>query len=160
MSKKNPSPESPPLDSRLIMRALPHRHPFLLVDKVLDYRAGEFIRACKNVSIAEPYFEGHFPGAPVMPGVLILESLAQACGVLSHLTGRERGEESPGYFLLTGLGKCRFRKVVRPGDCLILHCVLERRIKDFFRFATRAEVDGETVCEARISAARAASAGD
>ena len=140
--------------ARLIMRALPHRHPFLLVDKVLEYESGKWIKALKNVTISEPFFEGHFPGLPVMPGVLILESLAQACGVLSYLS---RGESEDGYFLLTGLDNCRFRRIVRPGDSLILHCTLERRIKDLFRFSCRAEADGETVCEARILAARAAS---
>ena len=140
--------------ARLILQALPHRHPFLLVDKVLDYKAGEWISARKNVAISEPFFEGHFPGEPVMPGVLILESLAQTCGVLWHLSS---GDKEEGYFLLTGLDGCRFRRVVRPGDSLTLHCTLERRVKDLFRFQTRAEVGGEVVCEARILAARAAS---
>ncbi|MGI9298388.1 MAG: 3-hydroxyacyl-ACP dehydratase FabZ [Gammaproteobacteria bacterium] len=139
--------------ARLIMRALPHRHPFLLVDRVLEYEAGKSISARKNVTISEPFFEGHFPGVPVMPGVLILEALAQTCGVLSYLSRRESED---GYFLLTGLDNCRFRRVVRPGDTMILHCALERRIKDLFRFNGRVEVDGAVVCEARILAARAA----
>ncbi|MGU9951535.1 MAG: 3-hydroxyacyl-ACP dehydratase FabZ [Gammaproteobacteria bacterium WSBS_2016_MAG_OTU1] len=142
-------------DIQLIMRALPHRHPFLLVDRVLEYEAGKFIKARKNVTISEPFFEGHFPDMPVMPGVLILESLAQTCGVLSYLTGQELGKESSHYFLLTGLDKCRFRKMVVPGDSLTLYCTLERRIKEIFRFAARAEVDGEVVCNAQILAARA-----
>lgn len=140
-------------DARLIMRALPHRHPFLLVDRVLEYEAGKSISARKNVSISEPFFEGHFPDLPVMPGVLILEALAQTCGVLSYLSRRESED---GYFLLTGLDNCRFRRVVRPGDVMTLHCELQRRVRDIFRFDCRAEVDGAVVCEARILAARAA----
>lgn len=144
-------------DIQLILRALPHRHPFLLVDKVLEYKSGESIVACKNITISEPFFEGHFPERPVMPGVLILESLAQTCGVLSYLSRRE-SESEDGDFLLTGVDECRFRRIVRPGDTMILHCALERRIRDIFRFRARAEVDGKTVCEARILAARAAGA--
>ncbi len=140
-------------DARLVLRALPHRHPFLLVDKVLEYEAGKSIVARKNVTISEPFFEGHFPDAPVMPGVLILEALAQTCGVLSYLS---EGESEDGYFLLTGLDKCRFRRIVRPGDVMTLHCALERRIRDVFRFAACAKVDDKVVCEARILAARAA----
>ena len=139
--------------AQLILQALPHRHPFLLVDRVLACEPGKSIVARKNVTISEPFFEGHFPGEPVMPGVLILEALAQTCGVLSHLS-RDGPEED--YFLLTGLDNCRFRRVVRPGDTLTLSCALERRIRDVFRFDARAEVDEVVVCEARILAARAA----
>lgn len=139
--------------AELIMRALPHRHPFLLVDRIVEYESGKSIVALKNVSISEPFFAGHFPDMPVMPGVLILEALAQACGVLSYLS-REKEGEREGYFLLTGLDGCRFRKVVRPGDSLILRCALERRVRNLFRFAARAEVGGAAVCEAKILAAR------
>lgn len=142
-------------DIGLILRALPHRHPFLLVDRVLEYEVGKSIVARKNVSISEPFFEGHFPENPVMPGVLILEALAQACGVLSYLS-KEKEDGADGYFLLTGLDNCRFRSVVRPGDTLTLRCTLERRIRNIFRFDARAEVDGAVACEARILAARAA----
>ena len=139
-------------DAQLIMRALPHRYPFLLVDRILEYEPGKSITARKNVTISEPFFEGHFPEMPVMPGVLILEALAQTCGVLSYLSKESAG----GYFLLTGVDGCRFRRVVRPGDSLSLHCVLERRVRDLFRFAARAEVDGAVACEAKILAARTA----
>lgn len=141
-------------DSQLILQALPHRHPFLLVDKVLDYEAGKSIVARKNVTISEPFFEGHFPQMPVMPGVLILESLAQTCGVLFYLTKREE----KGHFFLTGVDKCRFRKMVRPGDSLTLHCELERQVRDLFKFDARAEVDGVTVCETQLLAVRPDSA--
>lgn len=139
------------LGAELIMKALPHRHPFLLVDRVLDYEAGKSITARKNVAVSEPFFAGHFPDMPVMPGVLILEALAQTCGVLSYLS-----KEAGGYFLLTGLDGCRFRRVVRPGDTLVLRCELEKRVRDLFRFAARAEVDGAVACEAKILAARTA----
>ena len=137
-------------DADLILRALPHRHPFLLVDKVLEYEAGRSIVARKNVSISEPFFEGHFPDKPVMPGVLIIESLAQTCGVLFFLTRGETRE----YFYLVGVEKCRFRRMVRPGDVLTLHCTLERQVRDLYRFAARAEVDGAVACEAQLLAVR------
>ena len=141
------------LGTELIRRALPHRHPFLFVDKVLSYRAGESIVAQKNVTIAEPYFEGHFPQKPVLPGVIILEALAQTCGVLFYLS---RDESERQYFLLTGIDKCRFRQMVQPGDTLILHCELQRHRQgqggDLCRFAARAEVADAVVCEAEIVA--------
>ncbi|MGI9306313.1 MAG: 3-hydroxyacyl-ACP dehydratase FabZ [Gammaproteobacteria bacterium] len=148
---KNQAAEGENGGASLVMRALPHRHPFLLVDKILNYEAGKSITARKNVTISEPFFEGHFPQMPVMPGVLILEALAQTCGVLSYLS-RDKSDE---YFFLTGVDNCRFRRVVRPGDVLTLHCVLERRIRDVFRFNARAETENGLACEARILAARA-----
>ena len=118
---------------------LPHRYPFLLVDRVLDYRPGEFIRALKMVSGLDPYLQGHFPGNPVMPGVLIVEAMAQASGILGRLTFPERKNSC----LLTEIGETRFRRQVIPGDALELHITVDKHRKDFFWFNGTAKVSGE-----------------
>ena len=118
---------------------LPHRYPLLLVDRVLDYRPNEFIRAIKLVSGLDPYLQGHFPGNPVMPGVLIVEAMAQASGILGRLTFPERKNTC----LLTEIGETRFRRQVTPGDVLELHIIVEKQRKDFFWFNGTAKVAGE-----------------
>ncbi|MBT6670152.1 MAG: 3-hydroxyacyl-ACP dehydratase FabZ, partial [Gammaproteobacteria bacterium] len=131
---------------------LPHRYPFLLVDKVLDFVPGESLRAVKNVTINEPFFQGHFPHIPVMPGVLIMEALAQATGILSFkTTGNLPSDNSLYYFV--GIDKARFRKPVEPGDQLILEVTLERRIRDVWKFTGKALVDGEVVASANLMCA-------
>ncbi|MBT7870991.1 MAG: 3-hydroxyacyl-ACP dehydratase FabZ, partial [Thiotrichales bacterium] len=106
------------LDINEVMKHLPHRYPFLLIDKVLDFEEGKTLRAVKNVTINEPFFQGHFPHIPVMPGVLIMEALAQATGILSFkTTGKLPTDDSLYYFV--GIDKARFRKPVVPGDQLI-----------------------------------------
>ncbi|MDM5148036.1 3-hydroxyacyl-ACP dehydratase FabZ [Candidatus Persebacteraceae bacterium Df01] len=141
-------------DGNLILQALPHRHPFLFVDKVLSYESGKSIVAQKNVSISEPCFAGHFPEMPVLPGVIIIEALAQASAVLSYLSRDDTETDSSNYFYLAGVDKCRFRRMVVPGDTLILHCALQRHARNLFRFNTRAEVNGTVACEAQLLAAR------
>jgi 3-hydroxyacyl-[acyl-carrier-protein] dehydratase len=134
------------------MKHLPHRYPFLLVDKVLDFVPGESLRAVKNVTINEPFFQGHFPHIPVMPGVLIMEALAQATGILSFkTTGNLPSDNSLYYFV--GIDKARFRKPVEPGDQLILEVTLERRIRDVWKFTGKALVDGEVVASANLMCA-------
>ncbi|MBT3197635.1 MAG: 3-hydroxyacyl-ACP dehydratase FabZ [Gammaproteobacteria bacterium] len=140
------------MDIHEVMNHLPHRYPFLLVDKVLDFEVGKHLRAIKNVTINEPFFQGHFPHIPVMPGVLIMEALAQATGILSFkTTGNLPSENSLYYFV--GIDKARFRKPVEPGDQLLLEVELVRRIRDIWKFKGRATVDGELVASADLMCA-------
>ena len=137
------------LDIDAILRQLPHRYPFLLVDRVLECRAGESIRALKNVTYNEPYFPGHFPGRPVMPGVIIIEALAQAAGILCFISAGVIPDDQTRFYFV-GIDKARFRKPVEPGDQLILTVNLDRTFKGIYRYSTRAEVGGEEVANAQI----------
>jgi 3-hydroxyacyl-[acyl-carrier-protein] dehydratase len=138
------------LDIHQILKKLPHRYPFLLVDRVLEIEAGKRIRAIKNVSINEPYFVGHFPQRPVMPGVLMLEALAQAAAVLSFVTlGQEPDDKTIYYF--AGIDNARFKRPVEPGDQLELHVTLERMKASVFKFGARGTVDGQTAVEAELT---------
>jgi len=140
------------MDINEVMKHLPHRYPFLLVDRVLDFEEGKSLRAMKNVTINEPFFQGHFPHVPVMPGVLIMEALAQATGILSFkTTGNLPTDNSLYYFV--GIDKARFRKPVEPGDQLILEVELERRIRDVWKFKGTASVNGEVVASANLMCA-------
>jgi 3-hydroxyacyl-[acyl-carrier-protein] dehydratase len=131
--------EASQLDINAIMLRLPHRYPFLLIDRVLEYVPGQRIRALKNVTFNEPYFTGHFPHRPLMPGVMIIEALAQAAGLLAFLSADEIPDN-----------KARFRKPVEPGDQLILQAQFERSFKGIWRLATVAEVAGEEVAHAQM----------
>ncbi len=132
-----------------VMRRLPHRYPLLLVDRVLECVPGQTIRALKNVTVNEEFFVGHFPGRPVMPGVLILEAMAQAAGILAFITaGVYPDEDTKLYF--AGIDKARFRRPVIPGDQVVLTATLQRRIRTIWKFAARAEVDGAEVCSAEM----------
>jgi 3-hydroxyacyl-[acyl-carrier-protein] dehydratase len=139
------------LDIKQIMEMLPHRYPFLLVDRVLEFESGVRLKAYKNVSINEPFFQGHFPGLPVMPGVLILEALAQAGGVFVMSTVKEPLGDK--VFLFTGLNKVKFRKPVVPGDKLILNVSYEKHKMNIWRMKGVAEVDGQIVAQGEFSAA-------
>ena len=140
------------LDINEVMRRLPHRYPFLLVDRVPECIPGKTIRALKNVSINEPFFSGHFPNRPVMPGVLILEALAQAAGILAFVTaGVYPGEKRELFFV--GIDKARFRRPVEPGDQLELHAELQRALRGIWKFATVARVNGTEVCSAEMMVA-------
>jgi len=132
-----------------ILQALPHRYPFLLVDRVLAYVPGESIRALKNVSINEPYFQGHFPGHPIMPGVLILEAMAQATGLLAFYSNRASGGSEHVYYLV-GIDKARFKRPVGAGDQLVLEAQLRREMRGIFRFDATAKVDDKVVAAAEI----------
>jgi 3-hydroxyacyl-[acyl-carrier-protein] dehydratase len=135
-----------------VMRHLPHRYPFLLVDRVLECEAGKNIVALKNVTMNEPHFPGHFPHYPVMPGVLILEALAQTAAILSYVTeNKVPDENSVVYF--AGIDGARFKKPVVPGDQLILKVEILRNMRGIWKYATRAEVDGEVAAEAEMMAA-------
>jgi 3-hydroxyacyl-[acyl-carrier-protein] dehydratase len=135
-----------------IMSLLPHRYPFLLIDRVLDYVPGKSLHGIKNVSVNEPQFTGHFPQQPILPGVMILEALAQASGVLGYKSGGAPGENELYYF--AGIDKARFRKPVVPGDVLHLHVELIKERRGIGRFVAIAKVDGEIVCDAEIMCAR------
>jgi len=135
-----------------VMRHLPHRYPFLLVDRVLECEPGKSIVALKNVTMNEPHFPGHFPHHPVMPGVLILEALAQAAAVLSYVTENKVPDDSSVVYF-AGIDGARFKKPVMPGDQLILKVELLRNMRGIWKYATRAEVDGELVAEAEMMAA-------
>jgi len=130
-----------------IMRRLPHRYPFLLVDRVLECVSGQRIVARKNVTVNEQFFVGHFPGRPVMPGVLILEALAQAAGILCFVTANVYPDENVRFYF-AGMDGVRFRRPVVPGDQLVLNATLQRRIRTIWKFATTATVDGQEVCTA------------
>lgn len=132
-----------------ILKYLPHRYPILLVDRVISYEAGKDIVALKNVSINEPFFSGHFPHHPVMPGVLIVEALAQAAAILTLRTEDTVNKEDTVYYFV-GIDGVRFKKPVIAGDQLILKVVIERQIKGLWKYSARAEVDGQLVTEAQL----------
>ncbi|HXR18784.1 MAG TPA: 3-hydroxyacyl-ACP dehydratase FabZ [Steroidobacteraceae bacterium] len=137
------------LDINGIMKRLPHRYPFLLVDRVLECVRGERIRGLKNVTYNEPYFLGHFPHRPLMPGVIIVEALAQVTGLLAFLSADELPDDTTRFYFV-GIDKARFRRPVEPGDQLILHSQFERNVKGIWRCATMAEVAGQEVAHAHI----------
>ena len=140
------------MDIQEVLRRLPHRYPFLLVDRVLECIPKKSIRALKNVTFNEPCFTGHFPGRPVMPGVLMLEALAQTAGILAFVTaGVYPSETTQIYFV--GIDKVRFRRPVVPGDQIILKATLERALRGIWKFSTVAEVDGEEVVSAEMMVA-------
>ncbi len=142
------------MDINEIMQHLPHRYPFLLVDRVVGYETGKWLKGIKNVSVNEPCFTGHFPHRPVMPGVLILEALAQATGLLAFKTkGEIPGEDSLYYFV--GIDSARFKKPVEPGDQIELCVELIKRKRDMWRFKAEAIVDGKVVCAAELMCAQA-----
>ena len=142
------------MNSSEIMQCLPHRYPFLLIDRITAFSSGECITALKNVSINEPFFRGHFPGRPIMPGVLILEAMAQAGGVLSHLTYADL-EPKP-LFFLAGVDEARFRRPVSPGDQLIVTVAVDRVSRGMWRYKCVASVDGQKAVSAKILCAPAA----
>jgi 3-hydroxyacyl-[acyl-carrier-protein] dehydratase len=140
------------LDILAIQKYLPHRYPFLLVDRVLECRPGESIRALKNVTYNEPFFPGHFPGRPVMPGVIIIEALAQAAGILCFVTANVIPDENT-HFYFVGIDNARFRKPVEPGDQLILTAQLQRSLKGIWKFSNAAFVGDHEVahCEMMLA---------
>src|SRR5262245_33656505 len=136
------------IDIEGIAERLPHRFPFLLVDRVLEVVAGKSIVAVKNVSVNEAFFQGHFPGHPVMPGVLVIEALAQAGGVLAYETAI--GEADLWILYLVGIEETRFKRMVVPGDQLTLRVELVKRRRNLWRFNGVAEVNGDLAAESQI----------
>ena len=142
------------LDIKGILESLPHRYPMLLIDRVIEMVPGKSIKALKNVSINEPFFNGHFPHYPVMPGVLILEAMAQAAAIFSFAdeTGlKPKNEEILYYFV--GIDEARFRRPVVPGDQLHIEVVAERLSRKICKYQAHAFVDGENVAQAKLMCA-------
>jgi 3-hydroxyacyl-[acyl-carrier-protein] dehydratase len=137
------------MDINQILRHLPHRYPFLLIDRVTEFHAGEFLTGIKNVTYNEPFFQGHFPQRPVMPGVLILEAMAQATGLLAFRTVN-RGAERDSLYFLVGMDRARFKRPVEPGDQLVLNARLIRSRRGIWVFDCDARVDGKVVASAEI----------
>ena len=140
------------LDIHEIIKRLPHRYPFLLVDRVVELEKGQRIRALKNVTINEPFFPGHFPNRPVMPGVLMLEALAQAAAVLSFETLGTLPDAKTLY-LFAGIDNARFKRPVEPGDQLVMDVTVLRNKGGIYKFAAQASVDGEMAVEAELMCA-------
>lgn len=137
------------MDIYEILKKLPHRYPILLVDRVLELEAGKRIKALKNVSVNEPYFVGHFPHRPVMPGVLMLEALAQAAALLTFMTVGETPDDKSVYYF-AGIDGARFKRPVEPGDQLTLDVILERSKAGIFKFSAKAKVGEELAVEAEL----------
>ncbi len=137
------------MDIHQILKQLPHRYPFLLVDRVLEVEKGKSIKALKNVTINEPFFVGHFPHRPVMPGVLMLEALAQAAALLAFDTLGVVPDDKTVYYF-AGIDGARFKRPVEPGDQLILHVTLDRMKSGIFKFKAKAMVGDELAVEAEL----------
>ena len=137
------------LDIHEILNHLPHRYPFVLIDRISDLKLNEEITAIKNVTINEPFFPGHFPYHPVMPGVLIVEAMAQAAAVLSFKTMNVLPSEDSVYYF-AGIDSVRFKKPVSPGDQLILNVKIDRVLKGIWKYKGQAKVDGQIVAEAEM----------
>jgi 3-hydroxyacyl-[acyl-carrier-protein] dehydratase len=137
------------MDIHEVLEYLPHRYPFLLVDRVLSCEPGKHLVAIKNVTINEPFFGGHFPHHPVMPGVLIIEALAQAAAILSFKTIGIRGDDRSVYYFV-GIDKARFKKPVTAGDTLRLEVTLQRYTRRIWKFACEARVGEKVVAEAEL----------
>ncbi|AKE52526.1 3-hydroxyacyl-ACP dehydratase FabZ [Kangiella geojedonensis] len=153
MSNDNQPNEMNSMDIYEVMKHLPHRYPFLLIDRVLDYTAGEKLTAIKNVTVNEPFFPGHFPHRPVFPGVLMLEALAQATGILAFKTTEDLPSDDSLYYFV-GIDSARFKKPVEPGDQLLMEVEVIKRKRDMWKFSAKASVDGKVVCSAELMCAR------
>lgn len=140
------------VDVKTILRLLPHRYPFLLVDRVTDYEPFVYLNAVKNVSVNEPFFVGHFPGNPIMPGVLMLEALAQAGAIFSNLS-RTPDEGYEFLYFFAGIDNAKFKQVVTPGDQLALRVTLNTQKRDFWKMHGEVYVDDKLACSADIMSA-------
>jgi len=140
------------LDIHGILKQLPHRYPLLLIDRITSCIAGESVSALKNVTINEPFFTGHFPQRPVMPGVLIIEAMAQATGILAFITAGKLPEDNMLYYF-AGIDNARFKKPVEPGDQLIIEAKLVKQRRNIWKFSGTATVDGELAASADLMCA-------
>lgn len=135
------------IEAKEIMSLLPHRYPFLLVDRVVDFDEGKWLKAIKNISVNEPCFTGHFPEQPILPGVLILEALAQSMGILAFKTHELKGDE---LFYFAGVDEARFKRPVLPGDQMELYVEVIKERRGITAFTGVATVNGEVACEAKL----------
>jgi len=133
-----------------ILELLPHRYPFLLLDRVLDYEIDASLTALKNVTVNEPFFQGHFPGRPIMPGVLILEAMAQASAVLFYESLGDSRPEGNIIYLFVGVDKARFKRPVEPGDQLIITATIMRKMRNIWKFDCVAKVGDEICCSCEV----------
>ena len=140
------------MDIQAILEHLPHRYPFLLVDRVLECEPGKRLKAIKNVSVNEPMFTGHFPERPVFPGVLIMEALAQATGILAFKTQGKKPDGSSLYYF-AGIDNCRFKQPVLPGDQLVLEVAILKEKRGIWKFSAEAKVDDKVVASAELMCA-------
>ena len=141
-----------PIEAKTLQTLLPHRYPFLLLDRVTAFQANQTLTAIKNVTMNEPFFQGHFPGFPVMPGVLITEALAQACGTLAILS--EGGRNDKEIYFFAGIDNARFKRQVIPGDQLVFEVELLQSKRGIGKFKAVAKVDGQVAAEAEIMCAK------
>ncbi|NMP33252.1 3-hydroxyacyl-ACP dehydratase FabZ [Thalassotalea sp. M1531] len=140
------------IDVEEIQTLIPHRYPMLLVDRVLDYEPGKWLHAIKNVTFNEPVFTGHFPGNAIFPGVMILEALAQATGVLGFKTNEDKAGKE--LYLFASIDNARFKRPVTPGDTMHLHVDFIKERRGMWKFHGEAKVDGKVVCSADLMCAR------
>ncbi len=140
------------LNIHKVLEILPHRYPFLLIDRVLSCDSGKNIVALKNVTINEPFFNGHFPAFQVMPGVMIIESMAQAAALLSFISMNAKSDDQSVYYFV-GIDKARFKKPVTAGDTMHLHVTLDRHLKGIWKFSAKATVEDHLVAEAQLMCA-------
>lgn len=148
------------MDIEEIRRYLPHRYPFLLLDRVLEVDPAKSIKAVKNVSVNEPFFQGHFPGKAIMPGVLVVEAMAQASGILAvkhfnYLANRPDEPEKDGIYFFVGIDKARFRKIVLPGDQLIIDVEILRSRRGIWSFSGKVTANDKVVCDAEFMCTQA-----
>ena len=141
-----------PIEAKTLQTLLPHRYPFLLLDRVTAFEANQTLTAIKNVTMNEPFFQGHFPGFPVMPGVLITEALAQACGTLAILS--EGGRNDKEIYFFAGIDNARFKRQVIPGDQVVFEVTLLQSKRGIGKFKAVAKVDGQVAAEAEIMCAK------
>ncbi|HEU5339340.1 MAG TPA: 3-hydroxyacyl-ACP dehydratase FabZ [Sulfuricaulis sp.] len=137
------------MDIHEVLKYLPHRYPFLLIDRVLAFTKDESLTAIKNVTINEPFFQGHFPNRPVMPGVLMIEAMAQACAILSFKS-MDTLPSKNSIFYFVGIDKARFKRPVEPGDQLVINVSTKRQMKGIWQFETNARVGDELCCTAEL----------
>jgi 3-hydroxyacyl-[acyl-carrier-protein] dehydratase len=145
------------LDIHKILEYLPHRYPMLLVDRVLDMEPGKSIKALKNVTINEPFFPGHYPHSPVMPGVLVIECMAQTAAILTFVTQNAKPDPSSVYYFV-GIDNARFKKPVMPGDQMIIDVELTRSMRGVWKYAARVTVDGALCAQAELMTSYVANA--